>query len=253
MPHLGLRWDHVIQHGEDMEGVAGEHEEMPDRVAERQPFPGVEDHPSRVAESAVQQQPLRTGVLVTPGTNGLRSPLMAAMPQPREPVSEAFEHALAEERLRSTRNLNLFRFQGLTIFLVLAVLLRVGLPFQQIGPSLALFACYWAAAGATLLASHRSARLARLGGLAIPFIDMPMICLLMLGTIFRLHDAGFHADASRLAYHTPVYYVGVLFLVSLTLEATYVYLAAMVAAGLEILLAYFGEIDRKSTRLNSSH
>src|SRR6266478_145323 len=108
-------------------------------------------------------------------------PLMADMAEPREPVSDAFEHALAEERLRSTRNLNLFRFQGLTIFLVLAVLLRVSLPFQPIQPSLALFACYWAAAGAILLASHRSARLARLGGLAIPFIDMPMICLLTLG------------------------------------------------------------------------
>src|SRR5207247_6079192 len=71
----------------------------------------------------------------------------------------------------------------------------------------------------------------------------PMIFLLFLGTISRLHDAGFHADASRLAYHAPVYYVGVLFLASLTLEATYVYLAAMVAAGLELLLAYFGGID----------
>src|SRR5439155_23054091 len=77
----------------------------------------------------------------------------------------------------------------------------------------------------------------------IPFIDMPMIFLLVLGTISRLHDAGFHADASRLAYHAPVYYVGVLFLVSLPLEATSVYLAAMVAAGLEILLAYFGGMD----------
>jgi len=63
------------------------------------------------------------------------------MVQPPEPVSDAFQHALAEERLRSTRNLNLFRFQGLTIFLVLAVLLHVCLPFQPIGPSLTLFAC----------------------------------------------------------------------------------------------------------------
>ena len=46
--------------------------------------------------------------------------LMAAMAQPREPVSETFEHALAEERLRNTRQLNLFRFQSLTIFFVLA-------------------------------------------------------------------------------------------------------------------------------------
>jgi len=45
---------------------------------------------------------------------------MAAMAQPREPVSETFEHALAEERLRNTRQLNLFRFQSLTIFFVLA-------------------------------------------------------------------------------------------------------------------------------------
>ena len=90
------------------------------------------------------------------------------MVQPPEPVSDAFQHALAEERLRSTRNLNLFRFQGLTIFLVLAVLLRVSLPFQPIQPSLALFACYWAAAGATLLASHRSARSLALVGLPFP-------------------------------------------------------------------------------------
>ena len=198
---------------------------------------------SKRVQTAAGQRLSRRCVLVTVGAHGVRSPLVAAMVQPPEPVSDAFQHALAEERLRSTRNLNLFRFQGLTIFLVLAVLLHVCLPFQPIGPSLTLFACYWAAAGATLLASHRSARLARLGGLAIPFIDIPMIFLLLLGTISRLHDAGFHADASRLAYHAPVYYVGVLFLVSLTLEATYVYLAAMVAAGLEILLAYFGGMD----------
>ena len=164
------------------------------------------------------------------------------MAQPPEPVSEAFEHALAEERLRNTRQLNLLRFQGLTIFLVLGALLRA-IGQYQIAPSLALLACYWAAAAATLLASRRSARLARLGGLAIPFIDMPMICLLMLGTIFRLHEAGFHAEASRLAYYTPVYYVGGLFLASLTLEVTHVYLAAMVAVGLELLLVYFGGMD----------
>src|SRR5437867_9368605 len=108
---------------------------------------------SELAQAAAVQRPSGRGVLVTPGAHGVRSPLVAAMVQPPEPVSDAFQHALAEERLRSTRNLNLFRFQGLTIFLVLAFLLHICLPFQPIQPSLALFACYWAAAGAILLAS----------------------------------------------------------------------------------------------------
>jgi len=61
---------------------------------------------------------------------------------------------------------------------------------------------------------------------------MPMIFLLMLGLISRLHEAGFHADASRPAYHTPVYYVGVLLFVAPGVALT----ALIIAVGLAFWL-----------------
>ena len=42
-----------------------------------------------------------------------------------DPAAEAFEHALAEERLRSTRKINLFRLQGVTAFLALMTVFRL--------------------------------------------------------------------------------------------------------------------------------
>src|SRR5262249_11704297 len=56
-------------------------------------------------------------------------------------------------------------------------------------------------------------------------------------TIFGLQERGFPAEV---AYHAPLYYVLLVFLASLALENTYVYLAAAVAIAFETLLALQG-------------
>lgn len=61
--------------------------------------------------------------------------------QPAEPAAEAFERALAEERLRSTRQLSAFRFQGVTAFLALMMLFRLAVT-DWVPPPLGLFAGY---------------------------------------------------------------------------------------------------------------
>jgi adenylate cyclase len=163
-----------------------------------------------------------------------------AMAQPEEPTTEAFERALAEERLRSTRQLSAFRFQGVTAFLAFMVLFHLTVP-AWISPPLWLFAGYWVAAGIVWWTSRRSERLARLSGLSIPLIDMPFVLLILQGAIAALHERGRHTDA--LAYHAPLYYVLLVFLASFALEKRHVYLAALVAAGCQALLALQGGLD----------
>ena len=155
------------------------------------------------------------------------------------PAVDTFDRALADERLANARRLNLFRFQGLSVFLALMVVLRVARVYW-VGPPLGVFGFYWAMAAVLLWASLAPLdRIARLSGLSIPILDMPMLSWLLLATIVYLHEAGFHADASRLAFHAPVYFVGLLFLASLSLKTSQVYLATGVACALEAVLAFY--------------
>ena len=85
------------------------------------------------------------------------------MAPPTDPAVEAFERALAEERLRSTRKINLFRLQGVTAFLALMTVFRFTIT-GYISPPLWLFTAYWVAAAAVWWASVRSDRLAPLAG-----------------------------------------------------------------------------------------
>ena len=70
------------------------------------------------------------------------------MAQPAEPATEAFERALAEERLRSTRLLSTFRFQSVTAFLALMMLFRLTVT-DWVPPPLGLLAGYWVAAASS--------------------------------------------------------------------------------------------------------
>src|SRR5881296_849739 len=66
--------------------------------------------------------------------------------------ADAFQRALREERRRSARQINAFRLQALSVFLVVLALLRFALAPAWIGPSFALFGGWWAAAVAYYLA-----------------------------------------------------------------------------------------------------
>src|SRR5205823_12508222 len=106
--------------------------------------------------------------------------------------ADAFQRALREERRRSARQINAFRLQALSIFLVVVALLRLALAPARTGPSFALSAGWCAAAAALHWGSRVSPRIAHVGGLSIPLVDMPMLYLLLAGTITALHANGFH-------------------------------------------------------------
>jgi hypothetical protein len=149
----------------------------------------------------------------------------------KDPPADAFERALAEERLRSTRQLSAFRVLAVTAFLGVTLVFRATLT-GWVGPPLWLFALYWFAAVASWWASRRSDRLAPFGGLSVPFIDMPMLFLLLRGTLSKLQAGGLHAEVAQFLGYIPFYYVLLLVLASLTLETPQIYLASGVAAAL---------------------
>ena len=161
---------------------------------------------------------------------------------PALPHADLFGRTLAEERAQNTQRINAFRFQALTAFLALLLLLRLSIR-GYIVPSLALFATYWAAAGVVLWVSPRSPRAAWLASLSIPLIDMPVLFLMLQNLIARLHAAGYHADAAAIASSAPVYYVLLLFLAALSLEEAHVLFATAVATGAETLLGVLEGFD----------
>jgi adenylate cyclase len=69
---------------------------------------------------------------------------------------------------------------------------------------------------------------------------MPMVFLLLRTAIERLHQAALPAAAARLAFHAPFYLLLLVIVGSLSLERTYIYLAAAVAAVFEVLLLAAG-------------
>src|SRR5947208_3375107 len=70
--------------------------------------------------------------------------------------ADAFQRALREERRRSARQINAFRLQALSVFLVVVALLQLALSPAWVGPSFALFAGWWAAAAAVHWGSRTS-------------------------------------------------------------------------------------------------
>ena len=165
------------------------------------------------------------------------------MVAPPDPAGVAFERALAEERLRSTRQINLFRLMAVTAFLALMVSFSLLIP-GWIPPPFKLFTAYWAAAALIWWASMRSERLARLAGLSIALVDMPIVFLLVHGSGARVRAVGIGADP--LMYSSPIYYIGLIFLASLALENRRVYFAGAVASGCVTLL----ELEAKNLDLS---
>src|SRR6266446_1348571 len=115
---------------------------------------------------------------------------VAPMPKHVESAAEAVEQALAAERLRNTRLINAFRIQGVSAVFGLVLVLQVTRGW--VAPPLPLIYAYWVAALAVWWAGRRSVRIARIGGLSIALIDMPVVFFLMSTTMSRLRAAGFH-------------------------------------------------------------
>jgi adenylate cyclase len=105
--------------------------------------------------------------------------LVAAMAQPPDLVGDAFEHALAEERLRAARVFNLLRFVGFSAFFILVLFLGVVLRRRGWTQNdWRLFAAYWLVAGGIWWLALRWEAVARLSTLAVPLVDVPVVFLL---------------------------------------------------------------------------
>jgi adenylate cyclase len=152
-------------------------------------------------------------------------------------LSQAIAHALTAERLRNTRQMNAARFVALSVTMVILLLFEASREWV-VGPSWTLMGAWWIGAGLCLWAGRRSERLARLGALAVPLVDMPMLFLVFRGMVVRLQEGGIGQDAPANAAHAAVFYVLFIFLASGLLVTRQIFLAAAVAMGCTLWLAH---------------
>ncbi len=150
--------------------------------------------------------------------------------------------ALAAERLDSTRRLNGYRLLMLTVFLALTQgLAATG--FLGVGPSLLLIVPWWMGAALIYGLGRRSDRVARLGALALPLVEMPLLLVMMLDMSARVERAGYGEDAAPTAAHAIAYYLLLVFLASFTLERRYTYPTAAVGAACISALCLMTGVD----------
>ncbi|MEI6193985.1 MAG: adenylate/guanylate cyclase domain-containing protein [Verrucomicrobiota bacterium] len=145
---------------------------------------------------------------------------------------EIFERVLQAERQRNVRFFNTARFSAVSLFLTL----RLGVDYflAQNGPRSFpwVLAGYWLLSGAIFLAARRSAWIARLSALAVPFLDMPAVFL------SQWLDLPFSNDPRSLANFTLSLFVVLVLLSALMLKPRRVVLAGGIAAGLQLWLQF---------------
>jgi adenylate cyclase len=144
---------------------------------------------------------------------------------PIDARDDAFQRALADERLANARRLNAIRFFGMCAFGPLLTFLDVGLGLPGWQGNLPAILAYWAAAGAAFVLGRNLDRAASLASYAIPFVDMPMLYLVQRAYVNDPTDTG-------VAGFTIAIYVLLIHLAGLTLERWHVLLTAAVGVAL---------------------
>jgi adenylate cyclase len=143
--------------------------------------------------------------------------------------TDAFAHALSEERLHNGRRLSWLRFIGVSGFFVLTVVLGAVADPSWYG-NLSLFALYWAIAAVLLWYARRPRARLRFTGFDIALVDMPLAFLLMRALFIGGPDdrgtAGFSIG----------FYVLLVVISALALDVRAIVLAAVMGAALEVAL-----------------
>jgi adenylate cyclase len=145
---------------------------------------------------------------------------------------EIFERVLQAERQRNVRFFNTTRFAAVSLFLAL----RLGADYllPHTGPRAFpwVLVGYWLISGTLFLAARRSAWIARLSALAVPFLDMPVVFL------SQWLDLPFSSDPRSVANFTLSLFLVLVILSALMLEPRRVVLAGGIAAGLQLWLQF---------------
>ena len=147
---------------------------------------------------------------------------------------EEFARSFHAERLRNTRQLNVFRAAGLTLFLALQIVFALTRP--GLTGATAFLSLYWALAVAVLVLSRRSAKWALLSGVGIAVIDIPMVFLLIVYVAGELAAAGLASEISGMTRESTVYFILLVFLSSMTLTPSLIYASAAIASACQIAL-----------------
>ncbi len=147
---------------------------------------------------------------------------------------DPFARAIEREQFRNARLINLLRLVGVALFLGIHLVLGhvLGDPVWQQG--VPLMSAYLLGALAIHLEGCRRRSTARLGGLAVPFLDMPMIFLLQMGSFETA------TDTRAVATFSLAIFVALVTLASVSLEIRQIYLAAAIGALLELILQFEG-------------
>jgi class 3 adenylate cyclase len=136
-----------------------------------------------------------------------------------------------EERLRSARRVSAFRLSGVSLAYALNWLMPYALPEAlALQADLHVFAAYWVLAAAVFAAALRSDTVARLVGLDMPVVDMPMIFLLQCDTLRR------NPESSAPALVGIGFYALLIIAAAFSLEIWKVVLAGVVGIVLEGLI-----------------
>lgn len=150
--------------------------------------------------------------------------------QTKSPPIGGLLDAVAAEKLQNAHLLNALRGGAVTAFFALQLFVALVLKNPAWQGNLGIFACYWCAATAIFLASRHSAPVARSASLCVPFIDIPMVFLIQLAALPS------STSARGMASFTIGLYVLLIMLAALSLETWQIFLAAAMAALLEMIL-----------------
>jgi signal transduction histidine kinase len=152
-------------------------------------------------------------------------------------LSDAVERALASERLRNGRRMNLIRLVGVSFFFALFLLLGGVLGLRTWQGNLHYFAPYWVVTALLFVAGRRWAWGARTASWAIALVDMPMVFLLQYATFPTT------PNVAAVAGYTMGIYVLLLLIEALSLDPLRIYYSALVGACFEGLLQRLAGVD----------
>jgi adenylate cyclase len=154
---------------------------------------------------------------------------------------EIFERAVADERLRSSRQLAMFRFLTVSALLVLLGVFRLVEP-RWIGP-LGIVGLYWILSALAFWSTRRSRTATWMSNVAVHVIDMPIVFLAIWDGVLKLRAAGFTEDAKGMRLLSAGFYVFLVSLAGLSLDARQIYAAAVVAIVCQTVLIRLGGAD----------
>ncbi len=156
-------------------------------------------------------------------------------------IEASIARALADERRRNSVQSARLRLFSVSMFLVLLLVFLTFVP-GWIGPLEAVVA-YWLVAAVIYWGVRRSEAVVALNRLSTTFVDMPMVLLLLLNLTSKLEAAGYPGDANAVRMGGGTFFLLLVGMTSLSLDARIIYLSGMVAGVSEAYVIWQGTRD----------